>query len=120
MRSAREPALRALRCASLFASIAAGILATTHAAPVKALELVSVRDGSSAAAGGREPALSKDGRYAAFDSRTGNVVPGDQPTHNDVFVRDRGTGRTERISVAYDGTEPNCDSFGQSISTDGR
>jgi len=105
---------------SLFASIAAGILATAHAAPARALELVSVRDGSSVAAGGQEPALSKDGRYVAFEARTGNVVPGDQPTYSDVFVRDRGTGRTERISVAYDGTEPNCDSFGQSISSDGR
>src|SRR4051794_34242715 len=93
MRYARERGSSALRCTSLFASIAAGILATAHAAPARALELVSVRDGSSAAAGGQEPALSKDGRYVAFEARTGNVVPGDQPTYSDVFVRDRGTGR---------------------------
>src|SRR5207244_7582602 len=37
-----------------------------------------------------------------------------------VFVHDRLTGVTERVSVASDGTEGNGDSFRPSISADGR
>src|SRR5262249_16806999 len=53
------------------------------------------------------PALSADGRYVAFVSGATNLVPGDTNGVFDVFVRDRQTGTTERISVASDGTQAN-------------
>jgi Tol biopolymer transport system component len=51
------------------------------------------------------PVISGDGRYVAFDTRSGNLVPGDTNNKYDVFVRDRGTGTTRRVSVASDGTQ---------------
>jgi Tol biopolymer transport system component len=51
-------------------------------------------------------------------------VPGDTNHHVDIFVHDRQTGATGRISVASDGTESDGDSFlssiQSSISADGR
>src|SRR4051812_42387554 len=41
------------------------------------------------------PALSADGRFVAFGSAATNLVKGDTNRTNDVFVRDRETGRTE-------------------------
>src|SRR4030095_2568428 len=43
--------------------------------------------------------LSADGRYVAFTSRASNLVPGDTNATYDVFVRDRLSGTTERVSV---------------------
>ncbi len=46
------------------------------------------------------PSISGDGRYVALMSRATNLVPDDTNGVEDVFVRDRRTGRTERVSVA--------------------
>ena len=45
------------------------------------------------------PAISADGRFVAFDSCATNLVPGDTNGAADVFVRDRQTGTTRRVSV---------------------
>ncbi|MEV5887090.1 hypothetical protein AB0L74_31235 [Streptomyces sp. NPDC052020] len=41
--------------------------------------------------------ISGNGRYVAFDSLDGDLVPGDTPDSEDVFIRDRRTGRTETL-----------------------
>ena len=68
------------------------------------------------------PAISADGRFVAFASRADNLVPGD--TNNtqgaDIFVHDRKTGATERVSVDSAGNQGNGDSLGPAISADGR
>src|SRR5919204_6943340 len=72
------------------------------------------------------PAVSADGRYVAFVSLSDNLVPGDTNGTADVFVRDRLTGTTERVSVSSTGAQANRDSGllngmgGPSISADGR
>jgi len=68
------------------------------------------------------PSISADGRYVAFCSSASNLVPGDTNDREDVFVHDRLTGTTERVSVSSDGEEGNGDSgtFRPSISADGR
>jgi Tol biopolymer transport system component len=67
------------------------------------------------------PAVSANGRYVAFVSRATNLVGGDTNGRYDVFVRDRGSGVTERVSVSTGGTEANGDSYGKpAISADGR
>jgi Tol biopolymer transport system component len=48
--------------------------------------------GGQAADGGTFPALSADGRRAAWVSTSGDLVPGDVNVAFDVFVRDRGFG----------------------------
>jgi Tol biopolymer transport system component len=67
-----------------------------------------------------DPAVSADGRYVAFQSWASNLVPGDANGGSDVFVYDRSTGITERVSVAFDGGDPDGNSFVPSISDDGR
>jgi Tol biopolymer transport system component len=65
-------------------------------------------------------AISPDGRFVGFSSRASNLVPGDTNGEDDVFVRDRRKLRTERVSVATDGTQGNGRSFGAAVSGHGR
>ena len=51
------------------------------------------------------PSISADGRYVAFASAADNLVLGDTNDWMDIFVHDRETGITERVSVATDGTQ---------------
>src|SRR2546421_173164 len=44
--------------------------------------------------------ISGDGRYVAFVSLASNLVPGDTNQDWDVFVRDRRSGVTSRVSVS--------------------
>jgi Tol biopolymer transport system component len=92
---------------------------------------VSVRsdgtEGNSYA--GYYPSISDDGRFVSFDSYASNLVSGD--TNNDcwngaawincpdIFVHDRDTGETTRVSVATDGTQADGPSKEQAISADG-
>ena len=80
-------------------------------------ERVSVAsDGTQGDSSSYEPSISRDGRYVAFSSNASNLVPGDTNTHQDVFVHDRQTGFTERMSVAIDGAQSNHGSLHSSIS----
>jgi len=65
-------------------------------------------------------ALSDNGNFVAFYSYANNLVSGDTNSAEDVFVKDRSTGATTRVSIASDGTEGNDDSYRPSISGDGR
>src|SRR5207245_10537221 len=64
--------------------------------------------------------ISADGRFVAFTSAAGNLVAGDTNGVEDIFVHDRQTGVTERVSVASDGTQGNDGSFDASTSATGR
>jgi len=71
--------------------------------------------------------LSADGRFVAFASVADNLVAGDTNGVADVFVHDRATGRTERVSVSssvgqslWSAGEANEKSFYPTISADGR
>jgi len=67
------------------------------------------------------PALSADGRYVAYHGTSTNLVPGDlNGAHSDVFVHDRITGLTTRVSVNSAGVQANLSSVGAVISSDGR
>jgi len=66
------------------------------------------------------PSVSADGRYIAFHSDASNLVSGDTNNRSDIFVYDRQTGQTNRISVTSDGNQGNGDSVYPSISADGR
>ena len=68
----------------------------------------------------RLPSISADGRFVAFSSDASNLVPGDTNGRGDVFVHDRQTGTTERVSVDSAGTEGNDLSVAPSISADGQ
>jgi hypothetical protein len=82
------------------------------------------------------PAMSADGRFVAFVSGAGNLVPDDtnvcladlvnpslgehQVNCPDVFVRDRLTGQSTRVSVASEGTQSDRGGDYPTISSDGR
>jgi hypothetical protein len=67
-----------------------------------------------------EPAISADGRFVAFQSWASNLVTADTNNSWDVFVHDRQTGATERVSVDSSGNQANSHSNGPAISADGR
>jgi hypothetical protein len=64
--------------------------------------------------------MSADGRYVAFWSYATDLVPGDTNGFADVFVHDRQSSITERVSVASDGTQGNSASEYVAVSTDDR
>jgi Tol biopolymer transport system component len=72
-------------------------------------------DGSS-----MQGSISADGRFVAFESFAPNLVPDDTNQNWDIFVHDRETGRTRRVSVGSSGVEANRGSYPPAISANGR
>jgi Tol biopolymer transport system component len=77
-------------------------------------------DGTPANGSSWSPSISADGRFVAFASQASNLVDDDTNGTQDIFVHDRDTGLTTRVSVASEGTEANATSGRPSISADGR
>jgi Tol biopolymer transport system component len=67
-----------------------------------------------------EPSISADGQIVAFYSDATNLVASDANGAFDVFVHDRVTGITERVSLDSSGAEGNDPSYSPSISADGQ
>jgi Tol biopolymer transport system component len=63
--------------------------------------------------------ISANGRLVVFHSRASNLVAGDTNGFMDVFVHDRSSGITTRISVTDTGAEANFDCYTTDISPDG-
>jgi hypothetical protein len=66
------------------------------------------------------PEVNADGAIVVFDSIANNLVRDDTNHSDDVFIRDRTTGKTIRASVSTSGEEGNNDSSRPDISADGR
>ena len=66
------------------------------------------------------PAISADGRFVSFSSDATNLVSGDTNLAPDIFVHDRQTGSTERMSVDGAGSQANGSSYEPAIGADGR
>jgi Tol biopolymer transport system component len=64
--------------------------------------------------------ISADNRFVAFESVAANLVAGDVNGVSDIFVRDRTSGTTERVSASTGGEQGNMDSWIPVISADGR
>lgn len=71
-------------------------------------------------AGGGAPGLSGDGLVVAFYSMATNLVADDTNGQSDAFVRDRGAGTTEVVSVSSTGELGNGPSVFPGLSRDGR
>jgi Tol biopolymer transport system component len=65
-------------------------------------------------------AVSADGRFVVFQSWAGNLAPGDDNGHLDIFVRDRSLGLTTLVSKNAEGQSGNDHSTYADISADGR
>ena len=76
--------------------------------------------GEQAAVYSTDPSISADGRYVVFGSAAGNLVARDTNSMPDIFVHDRLTKQTTRVSVSSTGLQADLDSYLGSISADGR
>src|SRR5947207_3124581 len=72
--------------------------------------------GAQGNSGSFVPSLSATGRWVAFHSFATNLVAGDTNAATDIFVHDRKTGETVRVSVDSAGIEGNGDSSDPSLS----
>jgi Tol biopolymer transport system component len=64
--------------------------------------------------------ISADGRFVSFESCADNLVEGDTNEIDDVFVHDRQTGETRRVSVGPNGEQGIAGSYEPEISADAR
>ncbi len=69
---------------------------------------------------GGEIAISADGRFVAYRSNATNLVPGDTNDKFDIFVHDRQTDSSERVSVSSSEAQNFEGSIYASISANGR
>ena len=103
------------------ALFSAAVLPWTPVHAVGITERISISSADAQSnASSADPAVSASGRYVAFHSSASNLVAGDTNGVADVFVRDRQTGATERVSIASGGAQSNAASTTASISRDGR
>jgi hypothetical protein len=97
-----------------------GSVRTAQAAPGETTRVSVDSSGAQGNGGSASAAVSADGRFVAFKSGASNLVSGDTNGAEDIFVRDRQTGATTRVSVDSSGGQANEGSEGPSISNDGR
>lgn len=103
--------------------VLAAILGLTGFSRLSAQELTRVSVDSAGMQGNsmsEDAAISEDGRLVVFASPASNLVPGDTNGFIDVFVHDRQSGLTTRVSVSSAGIQGNAYSSNPSISGDGR
>lgn len=92
-----------------------------HDRQTGATTLVSVKsDGTKGNGDCESPSISADGRYVVFESSATNLVDGDTNSANDVFIHDRQTSTTARISVNYSTEQGNDESGDPKINDSGR
>jgi Tol biopolymer transport system component len=80
--------------------------------------------GEQADDGSADGSISADGRFVAFESDATNLIASDGNGFRDIFLRDRRTKTTRRISNGIGGVESNgdstiCDGYAPAISNDG-
>lgn len=114
MRLARHLALPLACLASLSGAL--------RAAPAQGLtSMASVTsEGAPGDAEARFADISANGRVVAFSSEGAGFVPGDTNGDDDVFVHDRISGVTTRVSVSSQGAESNARSRYAALSGNGR
>jgi cell wall-associated NlpC family hydrolase len=89
--------------------------------PASSEALISAAPGGSPSdAAASSPALSADGNFVAFVSAASNLAPGGPAGVAQVYLRDRTSGKTERISQTTGGDPGNGWSYQPAISADGR
>lgn len=91
-----------------------------HEFPGRTTTRVSVSTGGIQANGQSfDPHVSADGRFVVFESDATNLVASDTNGVRDIFLHDRQTGTTSRVSTDSGGTQANGQSNAAFISGDG-
>jgi Tol biopolymer transport system component len=84
------------------------------------MELISVSSqGSQADHVNGGAVISGDGRYVAFSSMAGNLVPNDANRSFDVYVRDRESAQTHLVSMNLNGSAGNGTSISPALTAAG-
>ena len=93
-----------------------------HDRKKKRTRRVSIKTGGAESNDGSfSPSISASGRLIAFSSRATNLIGSDGNNQSDVFVHDRRSKKTKRVSVKTGGAEASGGgSVGPAISGDGR
>jgi Tol biopolymer transport system component len=113
------------RWAAAFAVIAlvvvAGVVVSTAwAAPATTVRVSLKSNGTEVNTDNEYPSVSGNGQFVAFES-AGKFTANDDGVDEDVFVRNRSTKKTTRVSVKANGKEiPGANSAQSSISANGR
>jgi Tol biopolymer transport system component len=111
---------RALRVLTAVVAITAAAPSVASAAlPSTARVSVSSTAAEANGVSGR-PSVSADGRFVAFESNANNLAGTDANGTTDVFLRDRQSGQTLRVSSAPNGAAGNGTSSSPAMSADGR
>lgn len=109
---------RTARVRTVAAALAALMAA---AASAQGVERVSIATGGGQGNWqSRYPAVSNGGRYIVFESDATTLVADDTNNQSDVFVHDRQTGITTRVSVTATGAQVTGPARAPAISGDGR
>lgn len=88
-----------------------------------AIEWISqAHDGSAGDDGSANAFITPDGRYVVFQSGAENLHPDGDANggDRDIFLRDRKTGRLQRVSDTAEGIQPNNDCYNPYLTPDGR
>src|SRR5688500_3003695 len=112
-------AVAAVICAAAVPGPASALAAHSVAEPISVAPDGTIGNDSSVAGDhlGDYGDMTPDGRFVVFASAASNLVPDDTNGVGDVFVRDRRTGVTERVSVGAKGVQGDGDSNFLGIST---
>jgi Tol biopolymer transport system component len=96
------------------------VLACAIAAEAQTTRVSVATGGSQGDAASADGVMSGDGRFVTFWSGARNLVADDTNGHPDVFVHDRHTGDTTRVSLTPDGSQFHFGAALPAISADGR
>ena len=98
-----------------------GLRTSSSTTAANRTERVSVAsDGAEGTSFSIQPSISADGRFVAFASGDSNLTPGDTDNVTDIFVHDRSTGVTRRVSERTDHRfGAGTDSLAPALSGDG-
>jgi PKD repeat protein len=95
------------------------VLLAATTVPAQELERISLTfEGLQANGASRVPSVNGDGAAVVFESDASNLVVGDWNSFTDIFYRDLVLGETYRVSVAFEGGDPDSTSHTPAISTD--
>jgi uncharacterized repeat protein (TIGR01451 family) len=115
----------AITAASGFAQSTSGVLELVSVSSARVQGNADSGTGGFISPSNDRASMTADGRFVTFMSFADNLVPGDTNQAADVFVRDRVTGTTERVSISSRGRQGDGHSgvglsAGADISDDGR
>lgn len=97
------------------------LLGVSQGADYRTVERVSTDSANAQAnADSANPAISANGRFVVFQSTANTLVPLDTNNASDIFVKDRQSGITTRVSVGSGGLEADGASYNPTISANGQ